>query len=496
MPDDEMTTPEQDGTADGEAADEQPAEVPAEGEAALPDADADADSGDGGGQTTDGESTSEGSASVEDAAPDGADAAAPDGDPPASDAGAAEPGAADAEAPFNANVMSEALGIDPEVDAAVVAAVGDGAAQLDELGSRVAEAFLVGLETVTSHAAKIESVTVTATDYAAVESEFASVDHVGLELRVSLSETEAHLAGVLIPLDGLSALLKVDASAEQMADADFASAQIETISASARELLDHLSVTVVPGELTGAEVTLSEARLGQVDFTMGMIADVAQNATPVRIDLTLSLPDGGTASLSLIVPGELLGRIAGSVVGAAAGGEATDDAAAEPQAPGTLGTDPTNVTPFPAPPGAPAADAMPSFPPLDAGGEPAFPPLGAAAEGGAAPDGDAPVHPVRFPELTESEALGAFQQRSIDMLMDVSMKVTVELGRSSMTIESVLGLGPGSVVELNKLAGEPVDVLINERLIARGEVVVVDENFGVRVTEIVSPRTRANVIGR
>ena len=65
-----------------------------------------------------------------------------------------------------------------------------------------------------------------------------------------------------------------------------------------------------------------------------------------------------------------------------------------------------------------------------------------------------------------------------------------------MTIESVLGLGPGSVVELNKLAGEPVDVLINERLIARGEVVVVDENFGVRVTEIVSPRTRANVIGR
>ena len=64
-----------------------------------------------------------------------------------------------------------------------------------------------------------------------------------------------------------------------------------------------------------------------------------------------------------------------------------------------------------------------------------------------------------------------------------------------MTVEDVLALGPGSVVELNKLAGEPVDILINDQLIARGEVVVVDENFGVRVTEIVSPRRRARVMG-
>ena len=68
-------------------------------------------------------------------------------------------------------------------------------------------------------------------------------------------------------------------------------------------------------------------------------------------------------------------------------------------------------------------------------------------------------------------------------------------GGTRMTVEEVLSLGPGSVVELNKLAGEPVDVLVNEQLIARGEVVVVDENFGVRVTEIVSPRRRAHAIG-
>jgi flagellar motor switch protein FliN/FliY len=80
--------------------------------------------------------------------------------------------------------------------------------------------------------------------------------------------------------------------------------------------------------------------------------------------------------------------------------------------------------------------------------------------------------------------------------MDVSMRVTVELGRSSLTVEEILELGPGSVVELNKLAGEPVDILVNDRLIARGEVVVVDENFGVRVTEIISPRQRASAMSR
>ena len=76
------------------------------------------------------------------------------------------------------------------------------------------------------------------------------------------------------------------------------------------------------------------------------------------------------------------------------------------------------------------------------------------------------------------------------------MRVSVELGRSSMSVEEILSLGPGSVVELNKLAGEPVDILVNDHLIARGEVVVVDENFGVRVTEIVSTHKRAHAMAR
>lgn len=86
--------------------------------------------------------------------------------------------------------------------------------------------------------------------------------------------------------------------------------------------------------------------------------------------------------------------------------------------------------------------------------------------------------------LTENE------HRNLDMLLDVPLKVTVELGRTNRPIREILDLAPGSIVELDKLAGEPVDILVNEKLIAKGEVVVIDENFGVRVTDIVSKTDR------
>jgi flagellar motor switch protein FliN/FliY len=79
----------------------------------------------------------------------------------------------------------------------------------------------------------------------------------------------------------------------------------------------------------------------------------------------------------------------------------------------------------------------------------------------------------------------SLSKSALDMLAGLQMNVVVELGRTELTVSEVLGLGPGSVVELDRLAGEPVDILVNDRLIARGEVVVVDENFGVRVVEVV-----------
>ncbi|WP_099158106.1 flagellar motor switch phosphatase FliY [Virgibacillus ndiopensis] len=82
------------------------------------------------------------------------------------------------------------------------------------------------------------------------------------------------------------------------------------------------------------------------------------------------------------------------------------------------------------------------------------------------------------------------EQRNLDMLLDIPLKVTVELGRTKRTIRDILDLSAGSVIELDKLAGEPVDIFVNEKLIAQGEVVVIDENFGVRVTDIISQSAR------
>jgi flagellar motor switch protein FliN/FliY len=102
------------------------------------------------------------------------------------------------------------------------------------------------------------------------------------------------------------------------------------------------------------------------------------------------------------------------------------------------------------------------------------------------------AQPVEFAQIAAQGGTG--DARKIDFLLDVPVTVTVELGRTSMVIRDALSLGGGSVVELNKLAGEPVDVLVNNKLIARAEVVVVNENFGVKVIDIVSPEERLHYL--
>lgn len=80
--------------------------------------------------------------------------------------------------------------------------------------------------------------------------------------------------------------------------------------------------------------------------------------------------------------------------------------------------------------------------------------------------------------------------RNLAMILDIPLRVTVELGRTKMPVSELLNLGQGSVIELNKLAGEPMEVFVNDKLIARGEAVVVNEKFGVRLTDIISTRER------
>lgn len=101
-----------------------------------------------------------------------------------------------------------------------------------------------------------------------------------------------------------------------------------------------------------------------------------------------------------------------------------------------------------------------------------------AFEAGLEPDSD-------MAEAGEKEAV-----KSLDLILDIPLTVTVELGRSKMLINDLLQLGQGSVIELTKMVGEPLEVLVNQKLVARCEVVVVNEKFGVRLTDIISPMER------
>lgn len=98
------------------------------------------------------------------------------------------------------------------------------------------------------------------------------------------------------------------------------------------------------------------------------------------------------------------------------------------------------------------------------------------------------VQPVQFQSLEDPHY--ASYRENISLIMDVPLQVTVELGRATKMIREILEFGPGSIVELDKLAGEPVDILVNGKVIAKGEVVVIDESFGVRITDIVHPSKR------
>jgi len=100
------------------------------------------------------------------------------------------------------------------------------------------------------------------------------------------------------------------------------------------------------------------------------------------------------------------------------------------------------------------------------------------------------IKKAEFSSLTD-DVKGA-KPVDINFLMDISLQLSIELGRAVLNVKEILALRDGSVVELNKLAGDPVDIFVNDKLMARGEVVVIDDNFGVRVTDVLNPTDLLN----
>jgi flagellar motor switch protein FliN/FliY len=114
----------------------------------------------------------------------------------------------------------------------------------------------------------------------------------------------------------------------------------------------------------------------------------------------------------------------------------------------------------------------------------------------ASPREIAPVSPGGFVEMPRPAVASASggpsgrEQDNIELLLDVDLDVSIELGSSTLSIKRILDLAPGSIVELDRMAGEPVDLLVNSKAVAKGEVVVIDESFGIRILSLVSPEER------
>ncbi len=99
------------------------------------------------------------------------------------------------------------------------------------------------------------------------------------------------------------------------------------------------------------------------------------------------------------------------------------------------------------------------------------------------------------PKLEAKETGQGTEALNLSFILDIPLEVSVELGRTRITIHELLQLGQGSVIELNKLSGEPLEILVNQKLVARGEVVVVNEKFGIRLTDIITPDERVRQLG-
>ena len=195
-----------------------------------------------------------------------------------------------------------------------------------------------------------------------------------------------------------------------------------------------------------------------------------QGEAIVKVEYPILVEGQAPSRLTELYSLALVKEIAGSLPAAGQPAAAAGLAASFAQGARAQGAAPAAARGFNAPPSGAGMTFGQSF---GSAGNPAVPPN---------------VQPVQFANL-QGGGLPA-ESGNIGLLLDVFMELTVELGRTRKLIREILGIGEGTIIELDKLAGEPVDILVNHKLIAKGEVVVIDENFGVRVTEIVSPMQR------
>lgn len=232
------------------------------------------------------------------------------------------------------------------------------------------------------------------------------------------------------------------------------------------------------------KIDISPPKVSLIDLsTEEHVTDIVGQDDPVvRISFRMEVDGLIDSEIMQILPVKIAKEMVSSLMNS---GSAEEAAPAPAQQPAAMSA------PQPMPqPAMPAPQPMPQQPMMAA---PVQQPMMAAPVADYGPQSrvaaNVPVQPAQFAPLSTTPV--AVNDANIGLILDVPLQVTVELGRTKKSIKDILELSNGSIVELDKLAGEPVDIHVNGKLLAKGEVVVIDENFGVRITDIVSPMERA-----
>lgn len=214
---------------------------------------------------------------------------------------------------------------------------------------------------------------------------------------------------------------------------------------------------------------------------------VGQDEPVVRVSFRMEVDGLIDSEIMQILPVHVAKEMVESLMG---GGAAAEEPAPAPTPQPAAPAPQPAPTPAPQPmaPPAPQPMAAPAPQPMAQPAPQQAPPVYAPPQY-AQPVASAPVQPVQFTPLASGPV--PVNDANIGLILDVPLQITVELGRTSKSIKDILELTNGSIVELDRLAGEPVDIMVNGKYLAKGEVVVIDENFGVRITDIASPAERA-----
>jgi len=271
--------------------------------------------------------------------------------------------------------------------------------------------------------------------------------------------------------------------------------QISGISEAMNQMMGSAATSM--STMFNAMVDITPPNLVLNDMTIGrdIIQDFLSPDEPlVRISFRMVVEDVIDSTLVQVIPLSVAKGMVSKLMGGMGGGTTSSAPAAKP-------VSPAQPTPTPAPYQTPQPSPIPTYeapaPVYDSPTYEASPyttPTDYSSYGMGQPSTQArmqtPIQPVQFAPLQPGPPMT--QPDNLSLILDVPLQISVELGRAKKTIKEILDMGPGSVIELDRLAGESVDMIVNGKLIAKCEVVVINETFGIRITDIVHPMERMN----